>query len=91
MRSLQCIGESPTAPLDDIGQHEHVQTAEQEQEEREQRRVGHPERWLPPSPSDEIGYDGRRKGNGQPAVELANSVVPSQFGLLAKHGFALRE
>src|SRR5712671_784780 len=82
LRSLLCAGASPTAQLGGIGQHEHVQTAEQEQEERDQRRVDHPEGRFPQSPGDEIGDDGHRKSNGQPAVDLPNPYVHIQWDLL---------
>src|SRR4029078_13338865 len=74
----------PTAPPGGIWQHEQIQTAEQEQGERQQRRVGDPGRRRPTSPcqGDEVGNDGQRKGNGQPAVGLPNPFVPLHCDLL---------
>ena len=82
--AARSVGASPAAPLGGIRQHEQVQTGEQEQGEREQRRVGHPGR-RHPSPlcnGDDVGEDGHRKGNGQPAVDLPNSLVPIQWDVL---------
>ena len=82
--ALRSVGASPAAPLGGIRQHEQIQAGEQEQGEREQRRVGHPGGRLPLSHAqgDEVGDDGHRKGNGQPAVGLPNPVVPVH-GILA--------
>src|SRR6266545_3902133 len=84
-RESRSVGASPAAPLGGIRQHEQVQTGEQQQGEREQRRVRHPGRRRP-SPlcnDDEVGDDGHRKGNGQPAVGLPNPFVPVHWDLQA--------
>ena len=47
MAVVRSVGASPAAPLGGVRQHEQVQTGEQEQGEREQRRVGHPGGRLP--------------------------------------------
>src|SRR5205809_2922500 len=84
LRSLLSDGASPPAPLGGIRQHEQVQTGQQQQGEREQRRVRHPGRRRP-SPlcnDEEVGDDGQRKGKGQPAVGLPNRFVPVHWDLL---------
>src|SRR5262245_37933948 len=63
------------AALGCIGQHEQVPAAEEQQEERRQRRVGDPRGWLLPvtrAQREEVGDDGDRKDDGQPAVRLPN-------------------
>jgi hypothetical protein len=72
------IGFLRAAPSAGIGKHEHIQTGEQEQKKREQWRVDDPSGRLPQSHGDEVGDDGRRKGDGQPAVNLPNPVIPIQ-------------
>src|SRR5436309_8903876 len=82
--SLLSDGASPAAPPGGIRQHEQVQTGQQQQGEREQRRVRHPGRRRP-SPlcnDDEVGDDGQRKGDGQPAEGLPNPFVPVHWDLL---------
>ena len=79
----------PAAPLGGIRQHEQIQTGEQEQGEREQRRVGDPGRRHPTSlcQGDEVGDDSHRKGDGQPAVDLPNPLVQFQdFNVAAACG-----
>src|SRR5260221_4405018 len=73
---------SLAAPPGSIRQHEHVQAGEQQQEEREQRRVDHPGGRFPQSHGDEVGDDGDRKGDRQPAVNLPNPLVPIHWDLL---------
>src|ERR1700737_4562842 len=70
------------APLGGIRQHEHVQAGKQQQEEWEQWRVDHPGRRLTQSHGDEVGDDGHRKGDRQPAVDLPNPLVPIHWDLL---------
>src|SRR6202048_3625177 len=82
LRALLCAGASPTAPLGGVGQHEHVQTAEQEQEERDQRRVDHPEGRFPKSSCDEIGDAGHDKAKEQLTVDLPIQYVHIQWDLL---------
>jgi hypothetical protein len=84
--AARSAGASCAAPLAGIWQHEQVQTAEQEQGEREQRQEAHPARILPPYHGDAVDDDAHRKGNGQPAVSLPNPFVPVQWDLLV-HDF----
>src|SRR5262245_21195468 len=70
-RSLPCA-----APLRSVREHEQVQAGEQQQGEREQRRVGHPGGSLPLRHGGEVRDDGQRKRDGQPAVRLPNPMVP---------------
>src|SRR5580704_14583663 len=78
-RAARLRSASAAVPLGGIRQHEHVQTAEQKQEERGQRRIDHPGGRLPKCHGDEIGADGRRKDDGQPAVKLPNPRIPIQL------------
>src|SRR5688500_3699354 len=66
------VGGMRAAPPGGIRQREQVQTAEHEQGQWEQGRVGHPGDLLLQSDGDEVGDDGHRKRNGQPAVRLPN-------------------
>src|SRR4029077_20086464 len=49
---------------------------------RGQCHEAHPDDLLLHYQGDEVGDDGHRKGNGQPAVDLPNPVVPAH-GILA--------
>ena len=74
--------ESPASPLGGIRQQEQVQTGDQEQGERGHRQEAHPVGILLQYHGDDVDDDGRRKGNGQPAVNLPNPFVPVQCELL---------
>src|SRR5271157_647957 len=80
--AARSVGASPAAPLGGIRQHEQVQTAEQEQGEREYRQEAHSRGILSLYYGDDVDDDGHRKGNGQPAVGLPNPFVPVQWDLL---------
>jgi hypothetical protein len=80
--AARSVGGSPAAPLGGIRKHKQLQTGEQEQGEREQRQVAHPDDRLLLSQGDEGDDDGDRKGDGQPTVDLSNSFVPVQLDLL---------
>src|SRR5262249_12075960 len=70
---------APAAPpFRGIRQGEHVQTRDEEQGKRKQRRVGDPGRRHPTALSqrDEVGDDRRRESDGQPPVDLSNPCVP---------------
>src|SRR3954466_12940740 len=71
------------APLGGIGQHEHVQTGEQQQEERRQGQEAYPVGMRPQRHGDEVDDDGHRKRNGQPAVELTKPRIPVHWDLLS--------
>ena len=51
---------------------------EEEQKQREQWGVDDQGRRFPQSHGDEVGDDGRRKDDRQPAVDLPNPVIPIQ-------------
>jgi predicted amidohydrolase YtcJ len=76
--ATRSVGASPAAPPGGIRQHEQVQTAEQEQGEREHRQEAHPRGIFPLYHGDDVDDDGHRKGHGQPAVGLPNPFVPVQ-------------
>jgi hypothetical protein len=76
--AARSVGASPAAPLGGIRQHEQVQTAEQEQGEREHRQEAQPRGIFPLYHGDDVEDDGHRKGHGQPAVGLPNPFVPVQ-------------
>src|SRR2546427_7092489 len=57
-------------PYTTLFRSEQVQTSEQEQGERGQRHEAHPDGLLLQYQGDDVGDDGHRKGNGQPAVGL---------------------
>src|SRR5262245_20831120 len=86
--SILSAGALLTVPLGEIRQRKQVQTGEQEQKEREQWRVDDPGGRFPQSHSDEVGDDGRRKGDREPAVDLPNPYVPVQLDLLSKRAEA---
>ena len=75
------IGFLRAAPSGGIGKREHIQSSEQKQKKREQWRVDDPSGGFPQSHGDEVGDDGCRKGDGQPAVKLPNPVIPIQQSL----------
>src|ERR1700722_11832001 len=75
MTLLLRAGASRAAPPGSIGQHEHVETAEQQQKQRRQRRVDYPGRRCSQSHRDEIGDYRHGKNNGQPAMGLPNPGV----------------
>src|SRR3954451_25392707 len=74
---------SRATPLTRIRQHEQIQAGEQEEGEREQRRIGHPGGRHPTSPCqrDEVRDDGHGEGDGQPAVSLPDPAVPIHWDL----------
>ena len=61
-----------------VRQREHIEAAQQHQEQRRQRRVGDPERRLAPYAGHEVGDDRRGEDDRQPAVGLANGTIPVQ-------------
>lgn len=63
---------SSAAPFDCVRQHEQVQPREEEQGQREKRRVGYPTGRSPARQGNEVGDDRRREGDGRPAVNLTN-------------------
>src|SRR5687767_9468029 len=67
---------SPAAPLGGIRQCEQIQTGQQQQCERQQRHVRHPDDRILLCQGDESNDDGQRKDHGHPAVELPNPLVP---------------
>src|SRR5215470_8418239 len=77
-------GVSPAAPLGGMRQNEQVETGEQEQKEWGQRRVDDPGGSFPQSHGGEVGDDGQRKDDRQPAVDLPNPFVPIQWDLLSQ-------
>src|SRR3982074_3623135 len=81
--SLLAAASSLAAPPRGIRQHEQVQAGEQEQGEREQRHEAHPDGRLLLHHGDDVDDDSRRKGNGQPAVNLSNRLIPIQWDLLS--------
>jgi len=74
-----------------IGQREHVEAAEQEQEKRRQRRIGDPiRRRLSECPCDEVGNDGGREQDRKPAMALPDPEVPVHvISLLRPDGYGL--
>src|SRR5258708_12381133 len=57
---------SLAAPPGSMRQHEHVQAGEQQQEEREQRRVDHPRGSFPQSPASKVSHAADRKAHHHP-------------------------
>src|SRR5262249_6148717 len=75
-----------------VRQHKHVQTSEQERQQREQWRVDNPGGRFPQSHRDKVCDDGRGKGDRQPAVNLPNPHVLVQWGASFKtSGSATRQ
>jgi hypothetical protein len=62
--AARSVGTSRPSPLGGIRQHKQVQTAEQEQGEREDRQEAEPRAILTLHHGDDVDNDGHRKGNG---------------------------